>query len=503
MHEASAEHQESKSLLTSNIVYSTIAILIGNVALLVGNWAVIRWFGPSFHGNLAWMVALSGLLLLSTDFGLAGNAGIRRIAHLRAIHSPRLSKELSQLVLLPLCFAFATALLVAFCSPLIAGLRQGLAPQAIVFCSSWLLLLAGIRSCRSVSIGFERMQNIILMQPLAESLKTLWVFLCAFLLLPGNWIFSGWTVAFLLALVVSAIRLRTLTKAFGVHFTLPRLTVVQHLRTIGRAFPYHVPLMGITALPLAAQILVGQLYKGDTNSINTAISITQVFFSFALVSRLLAMPLSTALLPRMVHMNIAKETDERIGKLLSQTARLLGLATTAIFVGYLCLGEVILNSLFGAAYRDSFPALLWLVAALGIEDYGLQLDQFLMARKKALALSILELLRYLTTLIAACFLIPTMGILGIAIGILAGIVVNVSGKTLLARREIRHIGVLALVATLGTYSSLALLARAYPANKLLLVASWLLLILLFRLLRPSEIGRWCRAVSTVLSHKRR
>ena len=109
---------------------------------------------------------------------------------------------------LMLCLLLAAALgatMILSAGP-IAATRDGVQTGAVRLAGTWILLLAGIRACRPLSIGFERIANTLFMTPVAELAKMLWVFVCAALGLPVIWIFIGWTGAFALALLAAAVK---------------------------------------------------------------------------------------------------------------------------------------------------------------------------------------------------------------------------------------------------------------------------------------------------------
>jgi len=495
-----ADARASKALLASNIVYGTFALGAVSLCQFVSNWAVIRWFGASFHGNLVWLLAAARLGLLLSDLGLAGKGGVRGIARLRAARGEGLGKAVSAWVTLPLLLAGAIGVAMILSAVPIAAARNGVQIAAVRMAGAWILLMAGIRACRTLSIGFERMANILFMTPVAELAKMIWVFVCAAAGLPTIWIFIGWTGAFALALLASLWRTRALGREFQVRLR-PRIEPVgRSVRIVAEALPYYIPQVGILGLPFIVQLLLGIWHAPESGQV----SIFQVCFALAVLSRLLATPISSALLPRIAHTDASPEGDheQTTTVVLLQIARFLGLVATLAFAVYWAIGSQALALLYGPRYAANLPALLLLAFAVGAENYSRQLDQVLMAMRYVGVVGWLEVLKYAVLGAIGCWAIPAYGALGAAAAIGAAAVVNVAGKMIATRTALQHIGAASFLCTVATFAAVTG-AGLLPFGAWLVLPAWLIAVLVLRLLRPTEIVQWGRILHGILSGRER
>jgi len=495
-----ADARASKALLASNIVYGTFALGAISLCQFVSNWAVIRWFGASFHGNLVWLLAAAQLGLLLSDLGLAGKGGIRGIARLRATRTDQLGRAVSEFVTIPLILAAALGLAMIVAAGPIAAVRGTAEVAPVRMAGAWILLMAGIRACRTLSIGFERIANTLFMTPVAELAKMLWVFACAAVGLPVIWIFIGWTGAFALALLVSLWRTRALGREFGLRFRLRLDPLGKSLRVVREALPYYVPQVGAVGLAFIVQLLIGAWHRTDSSEV----SVFQVCFSLAVLSRLLATPISSALLPRIAHIDATPEGDhdQTTTVVLLQITRFLGLIATLVFAVYWAIGSQALALLYGPKYAANLPALLLLAFAVGAENYSLQLDQVLMAMRYVGVVGWLEVLKYAVLGAIGCWAIPAYGALGAAGAIGAATAVNVTGKMIATRTALQHIGAASFLCTVATFAAVAG-AGLLPFGAWLVLPAWLIAVLALRLLRPREIVQWCRILHGILSGRER
>ena len=132
--------------------------------------------------------------------------------------------------------------------------------------------------------------------------------------------------------------------------------------------------------------------------------------------------------------------------------------------------------------------LLILVAAIGIDNYSLQLDQVLMATQYAKIVAFLEVLRYGTLILVAWFLVPESGATGAAVSVLVGTGINVAGKIAVTCKTFSPLG-------LGPFTQTLLVGGLITATLLsghatMCMPVWLIGALVLRLLRPREIWSW-------------
>ncbi|MBI82951.1 MAG: hypothetical protein CMJ81_07125 [Planctomycetaceae bacterium] len=484
-------------LLASNIVYSTVSIVTGSVALFVGNWAVIHWYGSGFHGNLVWLISVTQIALVASDFGLANKAGVRTIARLRAEGSDRLNQAVSSVVYVPIFVAAVLAACMFMFGEILADARPGVDASLVRWAASWIVLSGGIRACRAVAIGCERSFNILLMVPLAEILKTTWIFVCAAANFPAEAVFYGWTGAWAVALAVSLVRLRTLLREFAMVISLTAIRTADTVRVVLEALPFHVQFVGLIGLPFILQLILGSWYVAEESTTRLAISSFQVCFSLALIPRLLGMPISTSLLPRIVHLSATPEDGhDQIDAILQQLTRLLGVAGTLVFALLCTWGPALLTFLYPAEYAGATVTLLILVAAVGIDNYSLQLDQVLMATQYAKIVAFLEVLRYGTLILATWFLVPESGVTGAAVSVLIASGINVAGKVVVTCRTFSPLGLGPFAQTLFVGGLIT--ATLLSGHAALCMPVWAVGALILGLLRPREIWGWVLQAKTIV-----
>lgn len=496
MAETSPPADPQESPLASNVVYGAASFALMALAKLVTGWAVIFWYGPAFHSNLVWLLSAAWVGMLASDLGLAGKAGIREIARRRAAESDRLGEAVSELITIPLVVATVLAAAMILLAGPLAAVKGVEDLWAVRLAGTWILLQAGIRVCRAVSIGFERMGNLLFMDPVTEVGKMLCVLACAALKLPAEWIFLGWTAALLGALIVALLRTRVLARELHVRI-LPRLTSPgRSARTVAGALPYYVPQLGVLCLPFVVQLVVGVWHPTGA-----AVSVFNICFALAMISRILATPISAALLPRVAHADASCDSTDGTTVVLVKIARLLALATTLGFALYAAGGAQLLRIYGKGEYVDALPALLLLAFAVGVDNYSLQLDQVLMATRHVKPVARGELVRYLTLGVVLCAAVPTWPVLGAAAGVCAAAVANATFKILVARTRFPTIGGVPFVQGVMVFAIVACV-RALPYGVWLSLPAWLLAVLLFQLLQPKELSAWARALPAAFGPKR-
>ena len=124
-----------------------------------------------------------------------------------------------------------------------------------------------------------------------------------------------------------------------------------------------------------------------------------------------------------------------------------------------------------------------------MENYGLQLDQILMAGSHVRVVAWAELLKYAVFVGLALFLTPPYGACGTAAAIAATMLVAALVKSAVVKWDHAKIGGRPFLAALALFALMTLTLRLPYADYLVLpvwfAAAWAL-----GLLRPAEIGRW-------------
>ena len=484
---------ESQALLR-NVVWVTLGVLVTNICLFVGNWAVVRGYGSDEHGRFLWILAASRLLVLLGDLGIASKAGVRRIARRRVTDPGSLGRVISHMVTVQVVFAAVLAAGLILLAEPIASLRSNATPSttemivpALRLAGACVLLQVGIRVCIMISIGFERMLNVLLTNPVCEVLKVAWIFVCWARGLDPVWIFVGWVGANLAGLTIGILLVAPLGRAHG-FVVRPRLEGPSKVaRLVADSFPYYVPFVSMLGLPFLMVLLIGYRLSGPAGA-DAQSSFFQVCWSLALISRLVSTTAATAIFPRVAHLDASRADSGKIGPLLTQASRLTGLASSGLFAMFLAAGALLLGGIYGPGYAQAKSILLVLAMATAIENYTQQLDQVLMGTRSARVVMWTELLKFLLAAGAAWWLIPAHGAQGAAVAVAGAVVVSALVKVVATRVRIRTIGLAQFAAMLLVCA--ALTAAQIPLGPWVVLPLWLALVLLLKLLLPSEIGRW-------------
>jgi len=452
-------------LMARNIAYVTGSSLLINVCLFVSNWALIALYGGTEHGKIVWVVAAARIAMLLGDLGLANKAGVRTIARQRAAAPDKLSETVSDLVAVLLAAGAVLSIGMILLAGPIAARRPGIDPMTLRMAGIWVFTIAVVRICLMISIGFERMGNLLIAAPATAVGMLLWVVACRIWDLPVAWVFVGWTAAHLLAMLIAIWRLRVLARQVGLRIRAGLRGLRRAPRIVGGALPYYFPFLGLLGLPFVTQLAIGSIRPDNVAA--AEVSVFQVCFALALVSQTAAV--------------------------VKQAARLLGLVATLVFAAYWALGGRLLDLLYSPQYAAALPTLLVLAIAVGIENYSIQLDQVLMATRSVGVVARLEALRYALLAGIWWWSIPTYGPLGAAAAIAVTAAVGVACKIIATRRQISEIGALSFASTLGTFALTAGAGLLLP-NRYLVLPVWLAATLAIRLLRPREIVGWVQAM---------
>ena len=276
--------------LAHNVVYLVAGQVLVNAALFLTNFAIVRLYGPDAHGSVLLVMAVANICLALSDLGLGSKAGIRAIGRQHAGDKRQLERTISGLVVAQLLCAGLLALAMALGAEPIARLLGDVPPMAIRLTAIWLIAMAVLNVCVMIFLGFERMINVLIVVPVSEIAKLLVVAACGALALPLDRLFLGWTVAYLAAMGVSLYCVQHLFRSLGLRLHLAKTTLRQTFRLVAEGAAFYVPFLGIFALPFVGQLLTGLWHEHKEQ-----VSLFQVAFALALISRLVAMPLSQVL----------------------------------------------------------------------------------------------------------------------------------------------------------------------------------------------------------------
>jgi len=476
----SADPRAGQRRLASNVVLLTVTAVLVNVSLFAANWLMIRQFGQATHGSILWVVAVASIAGLVADLGIGSKAGVRTIASLRSAGAPGLGDTVSGMVTAQVVVSFLIGAVLFASAHRVASWHEGVEPLYLRMAGVWVALDVAVRCTLMLAYGYEMMRIVLALQPLVRVCRLAWVIVVAAVGLDVPWLFVGWTGAHLLAAGVGIIVMRRMTRQVGLSVQLGLCSISEMTRVIAAALPYYVAYVGEICLPFVVQLIVGHWQSGDQ------ISDFQVCFTLAVVSRLLSMPMAMALFPRMAHSHAMSHGERDTStSVLPFVARTLGVLGTGLFALYWASGGQLLEFVYGAGYRQAAPTLLLLAAAIAVENYSVQLDQVLMARKRAPWVAGAEVFKYLLLGIASAVLVPTHGAFGAAIAFAVMVAGNAVVKMLMVRTQELNAGITAFGTSVLVLIAVA--ATGYFSDGWWALLVWVVAAFGLRLLRPREL----------------
>ena len=473
--------------LARNMFFMTVMVLSVNVCLFAINWILIRAYGDRFHGTTAWVVSVVGLAMIVSDLGL-GKAGVRRIARQRASRPDQLGETISSLIVIRSAMGIIIAIAMFVAAGSIAEIRTSVGPQMIRLAAVWVGLISLVRAYMMIPIGFERTAYLMVTTPLFHLGRGIWVLVCVLFGLGLTWLMAGWAAA---AVITACVTIWTIgrTKTFGINVRAKTLAIRNAPEIIAHAIPYHLPNISLLGQAFIMQLVIGYWHRQTPGGQIDTISLFQVAYTLAVVSRLLSGPISSAMMPRIAHTDASPNANHDLtAAVLQQVTRLLGLAATLIFAVYWTIGPQLLEAVYNPGYVAAMAAMLLLTVAVALDNYNQQLNGVLMAMRHIHVVAWLEIPRYIVLVAAGWWLVPTYGATGAAITVCITAAVNTACKILATRTKLRSIGLAPFVCTLATFA--AITAVVLKTGPYLALPVWLVAAVGLRLLRPMEVLNW-------------
>jgi len=459
--------------LAVNMAFATVSIIVTSACMFATDVLVIAGYGQSRHGQVTLLVSIAALGTILTDLGLGSKAGVRLIAQSRSAN-PLLLNSTVGLILVTLGI---TAVGVAAAVGLGAGwlaqwvhVPSNFIRQAAV----WLLAGAGIRACAMVAIGFERMANLIIITSTAEILRLIWTVLCVSAGVSAEWLYPGWTAAWLLALVL------------GIAVTIPLLiredvrptfhtTPKKIANLIYQSIPYQVTLIATPGLPAITLLLMGILLTREASV--GQVSILKVTFSLAMIMRIISQSMATSLFPVVARVK-AGNSGQTLTHTFNQLVAVLGVVVTGMYAGFWALGQTALGWI-GPDYAQGWHALLVLTVAMGIECYRVQIDQLLMGDRFVWVVVWLELLKLILVSALICLAIlfwkNIQADLAVATAIAVGVTVTAILRVYWTKNRIDSLGgksAIRVIAVLALTTAIGCL----PWGRYLILPAWAILV---------------------------
>ena len=475
--------------MAAGIAYLTLGQVVANVCLFLANLAIIHFYGPAMHGGVVLIVSAASLVIVLSDLGLASKAGVRAIARQRETDPAGLSRIVSGLVTVQIVVAVILGgALMLLAGPLAAHWPQ-LEAWPLRLAGTWVILYAITRAYMMIAIGLEHMAGVLAISVIQEVPKLLVVIAVGVAKLDVIWIYAGWTASYVISLAVAGFGTYRLEHQFAIRVRPWLGTMGQTLRMLREALPYYVPYLGVFGLPFVMQLAIGFWHPQQRDQV----SIFQVCFALALVSRMVAVPIATALFPRVTRIDASAGADHgQTADMLDQAGRWLGLMGTFLFAAYWAFGSPAMTLVYGPTYALALPTLLILTAGIALENYAEQLDQILMAMNYVRIVAWLEAMRYIVLAGLAIWLVPAYRALGAAEAVCLAAMANVVMEIIAVRLLLLKSGKLSRIGAMPFVYGLVVLAAVTAAGSLphgqwLVIPAWLATALIVRLLRPTEV----------------
>ena len=422
------------------------------------------------------------MLVIVGEFGLISTFGVRQIA----LAMGRSHRELNDLInrlsgVLLLINVVIAVVLLALAGVIGEWLKVN--SHLLRLAAVWPVGFVLYRITMMIANGLEAMHYSARTTILFHFFWLVWIVICVAAHWPLETLFAGCSVAFVVGATASWMVMPPLFRLHSLCWR-PSLYSLRSLAiTILHALPYSLPQMGLLILPGLVCLLL------MTWQAQEQVSDFQVCYSLAILGYLIALPLSHAILPRLTRML----KDDAIGQdsakwMVYKSGNLLISVGTLIFGVFWLVGKNLLG-LISDEHGQQAAVLLILAGGVAFDIHRILIDQLLMASQYVAWVAVSEIVRYVTMLGFAAWMIPRWGAVGAAWAVAISMAVNYLAKLMgawhLTNLPIWRQGA-ALVFLLGLMT-----AVGYSMGRTWLVlVIWILAGIALRVVRPVEWWRW-------------
>ncbi|MBC7172700.1 MAG: hypothetical protein H5U40_09750, partial [Polyangiaceae bacterium] len=337
--------------LRRNVAFGSIGAVVASASSAFMHWLVVRAFGIEVHGNVVWLLSVYWAIVTASDLGLTSTVGLREVAANAARSPARIGEAVVGPTLVTVAVStLLAALLVLFPEPFIED-RALLTAASTRWAALWIVGHAIVRACWMAATALERMGTDLLMRSPLELGRPLVAVLVVLAGLEAQWLFVGWAVTTWLSAAIAMASTWLIVREAGSRLALPRPLVPAVSRLLRRGLPYFPQFLGVTGLPVWIPLLGGAFGEGSAAEVTRQVSVLQICSSLALVPRLLGLPLSTAILVRLVRLEGRPQTGgDPQREVLDRATRWAGALGAASVVGSAALGSIVLGVVYGAEY---------------------------------------------------------------------------------------------------------------------------------------------------------
>ncbi|MDW8403893.1 flippase [Chloroflexus sp.] len=410
----------------SQLFYSSIHTLITNILSiiigLVSSIVIARWFGPTVKGNYDLIITTSALLV--TFFGLSFQSGIVYVVARRHLAATSTLLHLSVIALLQTSLAIAalvglsnTALALALMPPR----SEEWAAAAVVF-----LVLGNLLSgyYRGILIGLQEIPRVNVVNLCGQTTMLCAILISVFLAWNNDQQFSSQ------ALICFQIGSTMLMAALTLWMLKSRLTgSIWGDSGISEISRYSLP----SYFANLAQFLN---YRLDIFFVSYFVGVTEVgLYSLAVNIAQLLWLISNSL-SQALFTNVAYSSERIAAQQRTAHASRVSLWLSIMSaLGLAAVGEFLLPLVFGSAFLESIPALLWLLPGITVFSVTNVIGSYLAGIGKPHLNLAVSLIGLIVTVVMDIALIPKMGIVGAAIASSASYLATTSAIVVIFARE--------------------------------------------------------------------
>ncbi len=353
--------------MARSLGWTFVFATLGNVASVLVQILIVRGWGRDEHGRISALVAaVAGSLIIGT---LGISSGYGTIVLSRGRFSPTGQNRF-------LRTAFALNLGAGLASILLYFSLRG---QFNVHALVWVVCGVVTLVSRMVISAALQEKSLGFTHPLGQLVRlalVLPIFLVTFRL-SLDWIWtSSWIITAGASLLAARASLSSVPQA--------QVGVVDEIPPVGellqRGFPFLLHWASFNAFPVAIP-LMGALLGNESTA-----SVLQIFVVFAMVPRMISVPLRTVLVPRLARSDFV--AISKMGEKLLFLLGVLGLLLSIVGLRF------VLDRIFGGSYTQHANTALLMVAAGALESIGLQLDarlEVLASQKMLLVTEVLKI----------------------------------------------------------------------------------------------------------------
>lgn len=487
--------------MSSNAVVMVGGNVFVSVVLLAIDWVFIRAYGTALHGQVMWAVAVVTMAALLSDLGVSEPAGVRRIARLRASGDRAALREaIGELPVLSITMTLAATVALAGVALLEGNPQRRMWLLSIVV---WVPALGLIRVWRFLFFGFERFMGAVVMHAIDEGGRLAGLLVC----LVAGWgagaVLGVWTLAHGVAIGAGWVLVRRLLGG-EIAGAEPRMMRPREAGGMAaRSVSYFAPTLWMASLPFLMVLVVGHWHEG------TPLSVFKVCFSWGLVSRIIVLPLTNVLLPRLSWHSARAAEGAQGGDVLATSGvapvvRLQGLVLTGAFALACALGRPFL-ALYSDAHGSAVAVLLVLTLAVGIDDYAQIVTQALMAGRHVRTVALCEAAKFIALIALGCLLVPGGAGLGAAWALAGAAALGASGKLMAVRRDAWRLGIAVFARALlliGALGGVYRYAGSAVEAAWIYGAVWVAGVAILGLLRRADLHDWAGAMRRAFAQRR-